>query len=106
MKYNIGDKVKIKKDLNKVNNVNVFMEHYKGMVATIRNINKYNKYPYYTLDIDYGNYSWCDEMLEDIDIKIPLTKRDIEYILELCNDNYELYNKLEKHLNMINKGEM
>lgn len=68
MKYSIGDKVKIREDLQKGKMYNFHydiineMLELKGKTAIIT---KYIPNEYYELDIDNGEYCWTDEMLED-----------------------------------------
>ena len=88
MKYKIGDKVKIREDLEvgKEYNDCTFigdMEKYKGKIATIYYC--YNDGSY-DIDLDGGDWFWTDEMFEDItesenkDEKIV----DIGYYLDYC----------------------
>lgn len=70
MKYEIGDKVKIKTDLiagtiygdDSIDFTNQMIP-YKGKEATIIKLNRDNNY--YCLDIDKGYYFWSDEMFEN-----------------------------------------
>lgn len=91
MKYKIGDKVKIREDLEigKEYNDCTFiknMEQYKGKIATIY-------YCYsdgsYDIDLDDGEWYWTDDMLEDvIEEAIESENKektvDIGYYLEYC----------------------
>ena len=92
MKYNVGDKVRIKSidwyNENKNENGSIYlnnnsfvsdMSEFCGKIATIiKKCDKYDKY--YKLDIDKnkGSWSWTDDMLEDImeskKVKITLPK--------------------------------
>ena len=67
MKYNVGDKVKIRHDLQVSDEIDVVssMLKYRYKVATITNYDYYNKY--YTLDIDSGCWGWLGECLEDFE---------------------------------------
>ena len=90
MKYKIGDRVRIRKDLEDMNIYNGFfyssenMGKYLGKNAIITYIDE-NTYrdEYYKLDIDNGEWGWPDEMLE----KAPFTKKDLKdnHIIELRN---------------------
>jgi hypothetical protein len=63
MKYNLGDKVKIKDTLEgcwKANSEGK-MNKYCGKEAIINTVFSC----YYSLDIDDGEWAWTDEMLED-----------------------------------------
>lgn len=82
MKFKVGDKVRIRKDLKSMERYNgisftVEMEEYRGKVAKITKIIFDN----YELDIDDGEWFWSDNMLEHIpnlengDI---ITRRDLE----------------------------
>ena len=82
MKFKVGDKVRIRKDLKSGERYNgisfaVEMEKYRGKVAKITKIIFDN----YKLDIDDGEWCWSDNMLEHVlnlengDI---ITRRDLE----------------------------
>ena len=69
MKFKVGDKVRIRKDLesgNKygVNYVNDEMLQYKGKQAIIKKVLKVCEE--YIIDIDNKGYYWTDEMLEPV----------------------------------------
>lgn len=77
MKYKVGDKVIVRKDLeagkvydgiNFVRN----MEKFKGKKVTIKEIDSIPDY--YVIDGDDNRYWWNDEMFEDINIKSPKYK--------------------------------
>jgi hypothetical protein len=69
MKYKVGDRVRVKDDLE-VNSVygelffNTDMEKYKGEKATIRQVNVNDLYK---IDIDVEGFCWNDEMIEPIE---------------------------------------
>ena len=76
MKYKVGDKVKIKslswynKNRNEYSSVvqngisfTYSMSEYCGKIATIASIGSDNEH--YIIDIDGGEWDWCDYMFED-----------------------------------------
>ena len=76
MKYKVGDKVKIKslswynKNRNEYSSVvqngisfTYSMSEYCGKIATIASIGSDNEH--YIIDIDGGEWDWCDFMLDD-----------------------------------------
>ena len=88
MKYKIGDKVKIREDLEVGKGYNdcTFikdMEQYKGKIATIYYC--YND-DSYDIDLDGGAWFWTDGMLEDVIESENKDEKtvDIGYYLEYC----------------------
>lgn len=72
MKYKIGDKVKIREDLEygHVYDVSLYMVttemlKYRGKVATI--VDADDCHYSYEIDLDEGHYSWSNEMFEDVE---------------------------------------
>ena len=67
MKYKVGDKVRVRKDLKAgsfygEDSFLVDMKKYSGKIMTVDKITYKNKYK---LKEDFGHYYWTDEMLED-----------------------------------------
>ena len=66
MKFKVGDRVKVKKDLvtGKAYGKDIFidaMEKYKGKIVIIKAVFTYS----YAIKEDRGNWAWTDEMFED-----------------------------------------
>lgn len=78
MKFKVGDKVRIKKDLdsNKMYRVAIVskMEEYKGKVAEIVAVRGKTGY---ALDIDKGYWKWSDDTFELVESK-KFTKSDLK----------------------------
>ena len=67
MKYKVGDKVKVRKDLvhsNKYGTQSFYMDDWKGKVVTISEVNFRNNC--YYVEEDKEKWYWTDEMLEDV----------------------------------------
>jgi hypothetical protein len=69
MKYKVGDKVKIREDLEVGehygnDSFTEEMEQYKGQIATIKEIGGIIYNGYY-IDLDDDGWHWTDEMFED-----------------------------------------
>lgn len=100
MKFKVGDKVKIRKNLkiNKPYNDAIFVERmakYKGKEATIVNIT-YNDI--ITLDIDDEYWNWSEGMLE----KVEITKAELQSEIDkLENSNRKLYSKVTSNRDKI-----
>ena len=74
MKYKVGDKVLVRKDLEhdkRYSDVRFDkdMEKYKGAQATITEVDK--KFKVYRIDLDKGFFSWGDDMFEGPVYVIP-----------------------------------
>ena len=78
--YKIGDKVKIREDLEVDKKYNELffvkdMEKYKGKIATITRLSSINHS--YDIDIDDGDWCWTDDMLTCINNNIVMTVEDL-----------------------------
>lgn len=91
-KFKVGDKVRIRKDLN----ITVYygvrivqdMLPYKGEVATVTYVNSSPVLPdIYELDIDNGHWSWSEDTLE----KLDFTKADLKPGYLVKTKQYDLY---------------
>lgn len=85
MKYKVGDKVRVKKDLRADDvyskwKFTFLMEQYKGKLATVIGVNISDKC--YYLDIDEGMWGWTDEMLEDVETEYNIQNDDITITLK------------------------
>ncbi len=106
MKYEIGDKVRVRKDLEVDESYGYSgltfvdeMEQYKGRVVTIESINSDGNY---TLEEDDCDWRWNDEMLEDVvdDIKSSeITVKDLldktlleldGFVVSIVNSSFEV----------------
>lgn len=84
MKYKVGDKVRIRKDLIIGEEYDDFtfiddMIKYKGKMATITSIRFSDCY---TINLDGNSWRWTDEMFEDVPKNV--NNVDIGYYLEYC----------------------
>ena len=89
MKYKLGDKVKVREDLEvgKEYNDTLFindMLQYKGKIAVITYVADDDGY--YEIDLDDGEWAWTDKMFEDVVESENKDKKtvDIGYYLEYC----------------------
>lgn len=106
MKYEIGDKVRVRKDLEVDESYGYSgltfvdeMEQYKGRVVTIESIDSDGNY---TLEEDDCDWWWNDEMLEDVvdDIKSSeITVKDLldktlleldGFVVSIVNSSFEV----------------
>ena len=67
MKYKVGDKVRVRKDLiiDNVYGKHIFVVGMKPYVGKTMTISRVNKHSYYFIE-DKNNWCWSDEMLEDV----------------------------------------
>ena len=109
MKFKIGDKVRIRKDLKEGDRFGIYvtdeMEELAGEIVTITQVNKSLVGVKYAIDKDDGSYSWTEDMFESSVkpskeelFKMPLgtiikTDRDYNNVFvkvgenDFCNDN-------------------
>lgn len=79
--YNVGDKVKIREDLEVgncygTNSVVEDMEEYRGAIATITEVYGYTEY---LIDLDEGDWFWTPEMFECKVEDVESTKKSTKY---------------------------
>lgn len=111
MKFKIGDKVRIRKDLKEGDRFEIYvtdeMEELAGEIVTITQVNKSLVGVKYAIDKDDGSYSWTEDMFESSVkpskeelFKMPLgtiikTDRDYNNVFvkvgenDFCNDNID-----------------
>lgn len=90
MKYKVGDKVRVRRDLQISRRYGSYMfasgmDHYKGSVVTISKVHQ-NLYFYY-IEEDEEKWIWADEMFEGL-VEDELTAKEATKILgEICCGN-------------------
>ena len=98
MKYKVGDKVKIRKDLKAGSvygscYVTQEMHNLRGKIAHITEVNKYGEY---CIDLDNSEYLWIDEMFEDVDMEVQKMNKHKRVVIDVdgnkviarCGDKY------------------
>lgn len=78
MKFKVGDKVRIRKDLKEGDSFEIYvadeMEELAGKIVTITKVNKTLASVRYVIDKDDGFYSWSEDMFEGL---AQLTKEEL-----------------------------
>ena len=109
MKYKIGDKVKVRKDLEPGNfygrvYYSSDMNKFKAMECVVTNI--YDG----TYNINDSEYGWTDEMLEPVDDlleyaleKLGMTKKELEDEMDKNEEDIAFIKKCIKNENEINE---
>lgn len=89
MKYKVGDKVRVRKDLEKLVDYDISdWSVLRGKIVTIVDIDNSNKT--YQIDEDFGDYDWTDNMFEG---KVDDKMEDIEKLRK------ELHSEIDKRIN-------
>ncbi|MDD6757193.1 MAG: AAA family ATPase [bacterium] len=85
MKYKVGDKVRVKKDIKEGCNYRLYvsseMENYKNKVMTIKEAYKEKEIAEYRLE-EGGSWVWTEDMLEDIQRESNFSIGDIVIITD------------------------
>ena len=92
MRYKVGDKVRIRKDLKpgelevagKEMRIAMCMVNHNGKEAVVTKLLNSNRNYDYEIDIDRGNSYWSDEMLEiPVTVTVAVDKTELEKYKEL-----------------------
>jgi len=98
MKFKVGDKVRVRKDLKQgiYGNINYIscMDEYKDKIATITEILEFNNC--YMLDIDRNAYYWSGEMLEPIESGEKVAKSSEKVAKDIIEYQGKKYDVLGK----------
>src|SRR5574344_2585046 len=89
MKFKVGDKVRIRKDLNLYNDYDKCgavseMLEYKGDIATILKVSELSNC--YKINIDNQQWHWTDEMFEPVEDTIEYQNK--KYDVRVKEENY------------------
>ena len=99
MKFKVGDKVRVKKNLEIGNTYGCEafvhdMDKFRGMIVTIHKIFKYSAL--YSIEEDNHTFSWTEEMFEDYALNENTNIENLQNkIKELKIENSFLSGKLE-----------
>lgn len=97
MKYKVGDKVKVRDDLEICNfyggyMYDEYMSHFRGKEVTIKDVSNGNTF--YTIREDVSSfYRWTDEMFEDETATEAETAKFRAFLEEVANLDAEGYNE-------------
>lgn len=99
MRYKVGEKVRIRKDLETDKSYGEYkfldtMERYKGKEATIKNVYSES----YSVDLDNQRWLWTDDMLEPAEATIPYLQSKIDKLNSQMNRDFHKTKKEIKEL--------
>ena len=103
MKFKVGDTVKIRKDLKKGDNFEIYvdsdMEELAGEIVTIKKMYKYLSSERYEIDKDKGFYTWTEDMFESIKkpTKEELLEMPLGTIIKTNEKEHNAYVKVGKY---------
>ena len=98
MKFKVGDKVRVKEDLNLYNDAVSEMLKYKGDIATIMKVFESNNC--YKINIDNFGWLWTDEMFEPVEEDEDIVE---ENTIEYKGKKYDVYKEIDCDNNKFNK---
>lgn len=100
MKFKVGDKVRIRKDLKEGDNFEIYvdneMEKLAGEIVTITNVNKVFAGVRYVIDKDDRFFSWTEDMFESLTkpTKEELFKMPIGTIIKTDQEENNVFVKV------------
>ena len=103
MKFKVGDKVRIRKDLKEGDSFEIYvtdeMEELAGKIVTITKVNKTLASVRYVIDKDDGFYSWSEDMFEGLAqlTKEELFKMPIGTIIKTDRQEHNIFVKVGKN---------